>query len=350
MTEPIPGTILSATKSMLEDNDPEWIKKNHIGSENADNLLHKLPYLAETHTTDQTMHSVIHELLHQGENINGCGGTEFTPITRAAVCRNLRMCKILKDLGADVNACTKTGRTLSFDDVDIFSPLSASAWRGDYSVLFWFLKNGAKPRNDNTAMAILKSLTRSYTSTEANLSLVVDEFKKCGLIISLNLLVDYAIDQSTERLAMVYMKHSISSGKNADFINSIFNKAAEQGMVKLVCLLIQQQPGLLQTHWIVDENIPRKLAIHGGFVAWLLEYKSRPLDLQKLCKCAIRDQLANRRDEETGQLQPLEKSIDLLPLPGCLKEYLIDTNDLCPWMQQKCNELSDEIRSLVYYC
>ena len=79
-------------------------------------------------------------------------------------------------------------------------------------------------------------------------------------------------------------------------------------------LLLEQHPQVLQSDWLVHNNIRHALQEeqHSDFVAWLKDIRSQPLQLQLTCRNTIFHQLRPRPEEK----------IEQLPLPNKMKDYL----------------------------
>ena len=93
---------------------------------------------------------------------------------------------------------------------------------------------------------------------------------------------------------------------------SCFHRASHCGMIKLMCLLLELNPGYMQERWLVMENYTSNFTQHSDFISWLTEYRKYPQSLVKMCKSTILCQLGSY----------YMTKITLLPLPTMLKTYL----------------------------
>ena len=132
--------------------------------------------------------------------------------------------------------------------------------------------------------------------------------------------------ENSEQLAFIIMQREYHLwqdryyGTHFHSYQSCFHMMAANSL-KLMLLLIHQDPRVLQESWLIDnEKIPILLKHQQNLVTWLREIRAQPLSLQLACKYVIR----------TSIRPNVESKIHTLPLPNVLKTYLTDAQDFTP--------------------
>ena len=86
-------------------------------------------------------------------------------------------------------------------------------------------------------------------------------------------------------------------------------------MIELMRMLVELNSQCLQEDWLVEEDIPAKLAQQPDFASYLVESRKQPPLLLKLCKSTILERL------DILHKTYMWKITDL-PLPKSLKTFL----------------------------
>jgi hypothetical protein len=253
-------------------------------------------------TTSDTLHAILEELVNAGADVNESNveGFYFNPLLYALNDHNLPLCKCLARLGAAIR--------FEAEAPFIFSQAVET---GPEYVAF-FLEQGVHSTDEQFCVDLDIAVGMACIGGSMDvLELFMDWYDANGRIfpwypalkeIFLCGFEDSAIALS-QRAFLTKFQHE-----------ECFFLAAAGGSEKLKRLMIEQRPKLLQSEWLVNEEIPDVLQSDENreFLTWLMNTRSQPLQLQVICRLNILRQLGRRP----------QALIDTLPLPNKLKEYL----------------------------
>ena len=253
-------------------------------------------------------YAITEQLLCAGASTTFCdGSTQFPAVVMATLSENVRIFNLLLRYGADVNARSDRTSALTL----------AVSLRSDKFVQL-LLKHGAQPCDiglsdswDNFKNSPF-SLAIAWNQC-GTVKMFLNYFRERSIQLPwLQLLIKRAIKESSEDCAIIFLKQGIYPHHNSPQTSSLFHMAAEKGRRKLMNLLVELNPQLLQEEWLIKKKVPHKLCKHTSYISWLLEYRQQVPSLQKLCKSSILSQLDSY----------YKPKIRDLPLPKSLKKYL----------------------------
>ena len=285
------------------------------------------PLLAAVHAG---RYDVTEKLLDSGASVNYSNFKGDTPLMLAASQDNMDICWLLLNSGAEVNAsCFNHGQLRC-------SAMDAAAKSGHYEIASLMLELGANisvydpsypipsahgvPRLSDKEVQMAPMKSAILHDHPRILELFLDHFNKAGRRIPWEQEFNFALFEEAEGCAAVIIRHGcypVSKPLYDRFLSnlgfvSFFDMASNHGFVKLMAVMIGQNPNFLQEEWLVDIDIPVNLNQHTNFVSWLIEKRKETPCLKQLCKAAI-----------LGHMSPNQKpKIKELRLPKCLKEYL----------------------------
>lgn len=275
-------------------------------------------------------YDVTEKLIDSGASINYSNFEGGTALMLAASQGNMDICWLLLNSGAEVNAsCFDHGQLQC-------SAIDAAAKSGHYEIASLLLELGANISvydpsylvpsahhvpwlsDKKVQMAPMKSAI--LHDHPRILELFLDHFNKAGHRIPWEQEFNFSLFEEAEGCATVIIRHGyypVSKPLYDRFLSnlafvSFFDMAANHGFVKLMAVMIDQNPHFLQEEWLVDNDIPVNLNQHVNFKSWLIEKRKETPCLKQLCKATI-----------LGHMSPNPKPmIKELPLPKSLKEYL----------------------------
>ena len=233
-----------------------------------------------------------------------------TPLMVACNNGDLDMCRLLLKYGADVNAASNNTEKHN-------TALHIAACKGHYEISIWLLDHGAKLHDPGKHLDISPILAAINSKCSPLLDLFLDHFTKRSLQLPLDMLFNSASQHSSEECAISVLQQGYYPMHQPDASmsnSSYFQRAANFGFVSLMSRLLELNLQLMQEDWLVQENIPARLAQHSDFVSWLAKCRKQAAPLQKQCKSVILAQL---------KCYYIQK-INELPLPNVLKKFLKD--------------------------
>ena len=238
-------------------------------------------------------------------NMNG-----YTPLMLAAVAGHKHTCILLLDLGADVNVTKK--RTLHN------TALYYAACNGMSEIVNLLLAKGGKlctSWNEYTpvGLELEAAIGNCHPSTT---QVLLDHCEKEHLQLQRGTIFSMSLKAYSEECAIAVLRHGryplLKETKLFIYNSSCFHKAAECGMIKVMCLLLELDPFYLQEKWLVERDYPNELSKQPVFTAWLEEYRRHPPSLVRMCKSTVLAQLDSY----------YRTKIKYLPLPTSLKTFL----------------------------
>ena len=262
---------------------------NYYPRQSIDFLFPSSP-LTEAVTRNNMM--IVEQLLNAGASVNFPYGQGKTPLMEASYCGHRDICQLLLEHGA----------TLSDNALP----------SGSYQALALLLEH-------RSHLLSLPACIRSpvdcaiWTDHHHVLSVFLDHCTKTDSMVNLESAFFSALILSKEKCALTLLQFGYNPCESTYMSNvSCFHKAAENGLVKLMKLLVTLNPYYMQENWLVVKDFPTQLKQCCAFVSWLVEYRKQPTDLVMLCKATI-----------LSQLGPYYKpQISKLPLPKALKSFL----------------------------
>ena len=253
---------------------------------------------------------IAEQLIFAGARVNFPNMAGYTPLMLAAVKGHKRTCIVLLDLGADVNV-SKAGTLHT-------TALYYAACNGMSEIVNLLLAKGGKlctSWNEYTLMGLelAAAIGNHHPSTT---QVLLDHCEKENLQLQRGTVFSMSLDADSEECAIAVLQHGCyplpKDTKLYIYNCSFFRKAAECGMIKVMCLLLELDPFYLQEEWLVERDYPNELSKHPDFISWLEEYRKDPPSLVRMCKSTILAQLDSY----------YRAKIRYLPLPTTLKTFL----------------------------
>jgi hypothetical protein len=268
----------------------------------------------------ESMESILGELVNAGADMNEvhtCG--LINPIIKAITERNLTLCKILLRLGAEPAHTPDT-------QLNYASPLSEAVWEGpEYVALLLQYTQKLTARDEFRGMC--SALVRTVANTNfETLNLFMNWYENSEQEFPWVEAFDWCISCCKSSMAIGILQRpgvTLTDNHNRESLDT----AASRGSSDVMLVLIEHQPEVLQSEWLVNNNIPCGLRsrMHQDFVAWLRDVRSQPLSLQLICRLNILRQLRSRT----------KHYIEELPLPKLLKEYLKEAEVFATFSSQQ---------------
>jgi hypothetical protein len=261
----------------------------------------------DTAVSPESMQAILEALEKAGAAINESDNTGFlNPIKTAVTDRNLPLCKILLRLGAE--PAHTPDRESKFQ-----SALTDAVFEGPEYVALLLQYTTKITARDEFLDGQFSALWRTVRQAHESLHLFMDWYEESEQQFPLEEALTMCFQRRLEESAMTIVQRHVLK-LSAHHIITYFHSAASGGLVNVMLFLIEQQPEVLQSGWLVNNDIPSALQFeeHQDFVAWLRDVSSHPLPLQLICRLNILRQLRSRPEHSIGEL----------PLPSLLKDFL----------------------------
>jgi hypothetical protein len=274
--------------------------------------------------------SILEELVAAGADVNGWKISDSSTLERAMLTSNLPIFKLLIKLGADVNAVLTDCRPGGFDRtmlrvaVDMFNMYASPA------CLEYLLAHNAQPTSEDDELVSESALHEAFISAFVREMRFLERFmdwyqannrpfpwfSALKRTCEFYMLVDFDSSEPNDVARVLWGRAVLSQTQ----IQELFLVAANSGFTYFMRMMINQHPGLLQSDWLVKDDIPEELKSkeHAGFLRWLKDVRSQPLQLEHICKLEILRALGPSP----------ESRIASLPLPTALKNYLLEESKL----------------------
>ena len=262
-------------------------------------------------------YAMVDILLHAEANVEFTDQTGRTPLMAAVSGCNPAICSLLLHHGAKVHACNHC--------VAGFTALHYAARDGMHKAAAVLLQHGAEIYHPSKSWIQFRNSPMGtaifYRSdmVEYFLNYLHDHGSKVPLIFVLCEAIIHQKEDSAivvlQRGYFLFKDESILSPPFPLYVEhygSYFHLAATFGLVRLMSLLVELNPYLLQEEWLVQKYLPVRVTQHPEFVNWLMKNRRQPASLIKLYKSTI---LAHLGDYYMSR-------IDALPLPKMLQTVL----------------------------
>ena len=268
-----------------------------------------------SHSTRQ---NILEELVRAGADVNESdrrGAQHRIPLMLAILVQDLKLCKLLVTLGADVNFLNHINQQC--DPTTFYNhrtPLSDAVISGPEFVAF-LLENNAQLTDCDDKICTGSTLYNALSKHKPDVILMLmDWYEKSKRCFPWNEAIIVAMKYRHQDHVTAILHREYHLHESPDPVFAYFHTAASNGLTNGMRLLLEQQPQVLQADWLVNNNLPQALQEeqHRDFVAWLIDIRSQTLQLQLMCRNTILRQLRPRPEEK----------IDQLPLPNKMKEYL----------------------------
>ena len=256
---------------------------------------------------------IVKQLICAGASVDYTGSIHFTPLMLSVAYGHKDTCLLLLRHGADIDLQATYGLQQK-------TALYLAACNGESEIVSLLLEHKAKFYDTEISWTnhyqvadhspIAAAIASQHPCTTA---ILLDHFTKQDLQLPLESLFNLGLYRGSEECLIVILQQGFYPPDNESNSGlSCFHRASQCGMIKLMCLLLELNPGYMQERWLVMKSYPSSFTQHSNFILWLTEYRKYPSSLVKMCKSTILYQLG---------LYYMAK-IKLLPLPTTLKIYL----------------------------
>ena len=273
------------------------------------------PADAESSESLETIELILKELLKAGAKFS-YSHTECLPdntIMQALRLENLDLCKMLVRLGAELKCPCYENQPVCE------TPLCMAACMGPAFVEF-LLEQNVHPFEGNNIQRRFSFLF--YAAVYRNpdvLELFMDWYEANNQGFPWRAVIEKAFQSrlivEDNVVAILQREYHIWDEEYPEFVQLCFKLALCKGLTKVMRVLIEQQPHIVHKRWMMQIAVPAELSssseLH-NFQSWLRSLQSKPLSLKLICKQNIVRPLGRKP----------EASIDQLPLPNALKDYL----------------------------
>ena len=257
--------------------------------------------------------------LSYGADINAKDDHGRTPLMHAIRQGKSNICRLLLTNGVDVNVTDNDQRTALHHAV-LYDEHSITSETFVHSMTSLLLEHEAMIRDPLKLWSEVKNSSSGSTKEcrrRCKLKLFLNILEQaCDLAPVLEGLYNVAVDYHSQQCAISVLRKGYYPIRKPDGFqlrsSYAVNSALYNGHVKLTSLLIELDPHLMQTEWLMDKQYLRRIADYPRFISWLEEYRKQPPSLAKLCRVTIRAHLA-------PYYTPM---IKMLPLPKALKTFL----------------------------
>ena len=258
------------------------------------------------------------KLINAGANVNFPDDNRYTALMQAAADGNIDLCQLLLNSHANVNAmCCSLDGAYCHAIGDHWSALDAAATNDHYEIVSLLLEVGATltvldPETSYATLEVTPMESAIGKDHPRILELFFEHFDKTGQNVPWEAEFKYALDEEAEHCAIVIIQQGYYPRSKTSYNFSLFKMAAGFGFLKLMYIMIEQNPYFLQEEWLVQNDIYEELFEYESFVSWLIEARREVPPLKQLCKSTILTYMSPK---------PRPK-IKELPLPNMLKAYL----------------------------
>ena len=250
---------------------------------------------------------ILQELVKAGADINESGGMSpnLNALMLAILMQNLKLCKFLVSLGADVNHLYRANQQC--DPKAFFlheTHLSRAVVSGPEFVTF-LLQNGAQLTDCDDKICTWSALHNALIISKPDVLIIfMDLYEKSKRSFSWNKAITMAMKYAYQDNITAILHREYHLNESLDPVFGYFHLAASNGLTSVMHLLLEQQPQALQADWLINNNIPQALQEekHRDFLTWLKDIRSQPLQLQLICRNTILRQLRPGPEEKIDQL------------------------------------------------
>ena len=258
---------------------------------------------------------IVEQLICAGASVDYTGRSIYTPLMLSAAHGHKDTCLLLLRHGADIDLQGKY-------DLQQKTALYLAVCNGESEIVSLLLDYKAKlceteiSWNNHHQVTehspIVAAIANQHPCTTA---ILLDHCTKLDLRLPLESLFNLGLIHKSEECLIIILQqgyYATDKESNESLCLSCFHRASQCGMIKLMCLLLELNPGYMHERWLVMKSYPSGLTKHSDFISWLTEYRKYPSSLVKMCKSTILYQLGSY----------YMTKINLLPLPIMLKTYL----------------------------
>ena len=223
-------------------------------------------------------YDITEKLLGAGASVDLTGFCGITALMEAAGKGNNKMCHLLLNHGANVNAVND-------------SRCNVLCYARKCETAVFLLEQGANVFS-YPDRGIVEDSAVGVAVRRGDTKLVKFYFEYCKTMhprIPLEPLFIEALFHYKENCAIIVLQQlyfPYQTAKAMSKLNrqSIFEKAASFAYFKLMRLLVELKPQVLQEKWLVQNHIPLPHKEHPDIIMWLLESRKQVPSLVKLCK------------------------------------------------------------------
>ena len=268
------------------------------------------------HSNEQAA-AIMEEFVTAGLNINKTLDNGYTSLTTAIRIASINVLRTLIEFGANVNYWSDN-RPVIVHAVNL----------GRLDIVICLLEHGATIGGTNETWfrsALCAAISHLRGNTEM-INFLLDPYDALGHDVPWGKAVKCALTtpcgkselKKFEDCAIMLMRRGYHTSGNLcsdeDFspYTSCFYMATLKGFMRFLNVLVQQNPRILQEEWLMHNKLPAGVSVHSEYISWLLEYRSHPLPLLKLCKYTILNSLGTTPSPMTA----------MLPLPKILRYFL----------------------------
>ena len=196
---------------------------------------------------------------------------------------NVDICRLLLNHGADIHASNTSMKTK-------YTALHYAACSGEIETAAVLLEHGAMICDSTKPWYEQKSPIRVAIKQGNSdmLSFLMEYCSKMDVEIPLQSIFIEATHKDSEECAIIVLKQGYYPMQIPSNLSiRTLQMAARRGLVKLMSLLVELNPHLMQEDWLIQKQFPGRLTAYPDFCDWLIEYRKQPPCLQKLCRSVV---------------------------------------------------------------
>lgn len=257
--------------------------------------------------------NMVEQLINAGASVNFSDGEGCTPLISLLATEyngNVGICRLLLRSGADANASYGSRTPLYY------------AAECNYCTCALLLEYGAVLHDPSKPWKSLKgspiAIALLYQGNEV-LELFLKHYCNSGLNPPLELVFNLALQYHSQGGAITTLNQGYCPPVRPSALvipqercSSYFRAVALHGFQRLMTIMAELNPQVLQEVWLIQGRIPDELYHYGNFVPWLIQTRRQPASLTKLCRTTILYHLGIFYIQKVQQL----------PLPSVLKKFL----------------------------
>ena len=251
--------------------------------------------------SDLERQNILEELVKAGADINESDSISpnLNPLTLAILMKDLKLCKLLVSLGADVNYLNGANQQCEPNIWYHHETHLSRAVRSGPKFVAFLLENNAQLTDCDDKICTWSALHCALTSLKPDvLIMLMNWYEKSKRCFPWNEAITVAMKHRHQDHVTAILHREYHLNESSDRVFGYFYLAASDGLINVMRLLLEQQPQVLHADWLINNNIPQALQEeqHRDFVTWIKDIRSQPLQLQLMCRNTIHRELTRGED------------------------------------------------------